>query len=72
MRYRLQRKEQHVQPNILGNHSFPIYSYRWKDIAAADSKEDLEEYQANNGLTGDGYRIIDTKEALNDGKDRSI
>ena len=68
MRYRLQRKEQHVQPNILGNHSFPICSYRWKDIAAADSKEDLEEYQANNGLTGDGYRIIDTKEALNDGK----
>ena len=64
MRYRLQRKEQRVQPNILGNRSFPIYSYRWKDIAAADSKEDLEEYQANNGLTGDGYRIIDTKEAL--------
>ena len=30
--------------------------------------EDLEEYQANNGLTGDGYRIIDTKEALKDGK----
>ena len=67
MRYRLQRKEQHVQPNILGNHSFPVYSYRWKDIVAADSKVNLEEYQANNGLTGDGYRIIDTKEALKDG-----
>ena len=66
MRYRLQRKEQHVQPNILGNHSFPVYSYRCKDIAAADSKVNLEEYQANNGLTGDGYRIIDTKEALKD------
>lgn len=42
MRYRLQRKEQHVQPNILGNHSFPVYSYRWKDIAAADSKVNLD------------------------------
>lgn len=68
MRYRLQRKEQCVHPNILGNHSFQVYSYRWKDIAASASLEILKEYQAENRLTGDQYRIIDVMEALKDGK----
>ena len=68
MRYRLQRKEQYVYPNILGNHSFPVYSYRWKDIATSASLEILREYQAENGLVGDQYRIVDAKEALKDGK----
>ena len=65
MRYRLQRKEQAVMPNILGNHSFPVYSTRWRDIAGADDKAALERYKRENGLQ-DGYRIIDTMEALND------
>lgn len=67
MRYRLQRKEQCVHPNILGNHSFPVYSYRWKDIATSASLEILREYQAENGIVGDQYRIIDVEEALKDG-----
>lgn len=67
MRYRLQRKEQYVHSNILGNCFFPVYSYRWKDIATSASLEILREYQAENGLTGDQYRIIDVKEALKDG-----
>lgn len=67
MRYRLQRKEQCVHPNILGNRSFPVYSYHWKDIATSASLEILREYQAENGLIGDQYRIIDVKEALKDG-----
>ena len=66
MRYRLQRKEQYVCPNILGNHSFPVYSYRWKDISTSASLEILREYQAENGLVGDQYRIVDVKEALKD------
>lgn len=41
MRYRLQRKEQFVLPNILGNHSMPVYTYRWKDIAIGESLEAL-------------------------------
>lgn len=67
MRYRLQRKEQYVHPNILGNHSFPLYSYRWKDIAGCDDLKQLKNYQAENGLIGDKYQIIDVKEALKDG-----
>ena len=66
MRYRLQRKERHVLPNILGNHSFPVYTWIWKDIVVSDSKENLEQYKAENEL-GDGYRIIDVEEALKDG-----
>lgn len=67
MRYRLQRKEQCVQANILGNHSFPVYSYRWEDIATSASLEILREYQAENGLVGDQYRIIDVRAAIKDG-----
>lgn len=40
--YFLERKEQYVLPNILGNHSMPVYSFRWKAIAVCESKEPLE------------------------------
>ena len=35
-RYRLQRKEPYSMPNILGNHSMPVHTYRWKEIPATD------------------------------------
>lgn len=57
MRYRLQRKEQYVKPNVLGNHSMPVYTYRWKDIAASDDRKALEEIMPD---TKD-YRIEDTR-----------
>jgi hypothetical protein len=59
MRYRLQRREQIIMPNILGNHSMPayIYTYRWKDIAASDDRAALETLVTN----GEGYRIEDTQ-----------
>lgn len=66
MRYRLQRKEQYVLPNILGNCSFPVYTTRWKDIAGSDDRNRLEQYQAENGLVSEKYRIIDVLEALKD------
>jgi hypothetical protein len=56
-RYRLQRREQAVMPNVLGNHSFPVYTYRWRDIAASDDKAEL----ANLMPAGNGYRIEDTR-----------
>ena len=31
-RYRLQRKETCYMPNILGNKSFPVSTFRWVDI----------------------------------------
>lgn len=43
-KYRLQRKESYSMPNILGNCSFPVATYRWKDIAVSDDKEILTEY----------------------------
>jgi len=41
--YFLERKETYAMPNILGNHSMPAYTYRWKAIAACESKEPLLE-----------------------------
>lgn len=41
-RYRLQQKERCVMPNILGNHSMPVHTYRWKDIAVCDERKPLE------------------------------
>ena len=44
-------------PNILGNHSMPVKTYRWVDIAASDSREALQEMVKNNKE----YRIEDTR-----------
>ena len=57
MRYRLQRKESVVMPNVLGNCSFPVYTDRWKDVAISDDLELLEEL-IKDGV--DKYRIEDT------------
>lgn len=57
-RYRLQRKEAYHMPNILGNKSYPVATYRWRDILASDDKEALEEYLIEDG----NHRIIDTRE----------
>lgn len=40
--YFLERKEPYVLPNILGNRSFPVHTYRWKTIAMCEEKEPLE------------------------------
>lgn len=58
MRYRLQRKEAYAMPNTLGNHSFPVHTYRWKDVAASDDRAALEELMPNSM----DYRIEDTKQ----------
>lgn len=54
-RYRLQRRES--VPNMLGNHSMPVYTYRWKDIAVSDDKAALTDIMPQ----GDRYRIEDTR-----------
>ena len=60
MRYRLQRREKYFMPNILGNCSQPVATYRWKDILASDDKEALEDYMIKDG----NHRIIDTREEV--------
>lgn len=57
MRYRLQRKESVAMPNVLWNRSFPVYSYRWKDVAVSDNRKLLEELIPDDG---DKYRVEDT------------
>lgn len=60
MRYRLQVKETIARPNILGNHSMPVYSYRWRDLYASDDKEALEQMMPDS----DNYRIEDTRRGV--------
>ena len=57
MRYRLQYKEPIARPNILGNRSFPVHTYRWKDIAVSDDRAALEKMMPNDKE----YRIEDTR-----------
>ena len=67
-RYRLQRKEQWVVPNILGNRSMPVYSWRWKDVYAsnnynllADCMQEIVDKDYRN--LHNMYRIEDTEGA---------
>lgn len=57
MRYRLQRKEGCYIPNTLGNHSFPVHTFRWKDVAASNDRTELEKLMPNQK----DYRIEDTR-----------
>lgn len=41
--YFLERKESCVMPNILGGHSMPVHTFRWKQIAMCEQREPLEE-----------------------------
>lgn len=63
MRYRLQRKERVALPNVLGNHSMPVHTYRWKDIAASDDYEALFAMMPKGNAE---YRIEDTRQGLQD------
>lgn len=56
----LEKKEKCVMPNILGNCSQPVYTWRWKQIAVCETKEPLEKYCISNE-----YRII-SNEVNND------
>lgn len=60
MRYRLQRKEPVAMPCVIGNHSMPLPSYRWKDIAGSDNLELLREHA--RGMNPKTHRIEDIKD----------
>ena len=57
LRYRLQRKEATTMPCVIGNHSYPLPTYRWKDVAMSDDKAALEAMIKDHAK----YRIIDTE-----------
>ena len=54
--YFLERKEPYTMPNILGNHSFPVHTYRWRQIAVSEAKWALENLIPPDKR--DEYRII--------------
>ena len=60
LRYRLQIKEPYTMSNILGNHSMPVKTFRWRDLALSNDKEALE--RAARGRHE--MRVIDTLEGV--------
>ena len=54
--YFLERKEPYAMPNILGNHSFLVHTYRWRQIAVSEAKWALENLIPLDER--DEYRII--------------
>ena len=55
--YFLERKEPYSMPNILGNYSFPVPTWRWKQVAACNERQPLEAL-IPKGKEKDNYRII--------------
>lgn len=60
LRYRLQIKEPYTMPNILGNHSMPVKTFRWRDVAISNDREALERAAKRRG----DLRVIDTLEGV--------
>ena len=65
MRFRLQRKEAVARPNVLGNHSFPVHTYRWVDIAMCDDRKTLEQMIPYGNQI---HRVIDTEKGAVNGE----
>lgn len=55
----LERKEPYAMPNILGNHSFPVHSWRWRQVAVCAEREPLERMIPPSKEKE--YRIIDNE-----------
>lgn len=51
----LERRESVARPNILGGHSFPVHTHRWKAIYTCPERWPLEEILAK--LDKQNYRI---------------
>lgn len=70
-KYRIERKEQVVKKNILGGHSFPVYTYRWKEIIVSNDENEilsvLEKIKAENPRTE--YRLATVGEYPGDIRD---
>ena len=60
-RFRLQRKERVAMPCIIGNRSFPLPTFRWKDIAISDDATALEDLR-RCCEPAENYRVIDTRD----------
>ncbi len=59
-RFRLQRRERIYKPCVIGNRSYPLPTYRWKDIAASEDRTALEDI-LRSCEPRENYRVIDTR-----------
>lgn len=59
--YFLERKERYAMPNILGNHSMPVHTYRWRQIAVCAEKEPLQ--NAMSAMDPETHRIISNNDS---------
>lgn len=57
--YFLEHKEPYAMPNILGGHSMPVHTYRWKAIAACEEKQPLQDILNNSDKSK--YRITNNQ-----------
>lgn len=55
--YFLEEKRPYSMPNVLGNCSQPVKTYRWVQIAACEEKEPLEMMLPANFKDRQRYRI---------------
>lgn len=69
--YFLEHKENYTMPNILGNHSMPVKTWRWKQVAVCESRKPLadiiprgkeKEYRIISNSTDYVEFIIDDRE----------
>lgn len=66
--YFLEQKEPYSMPNILGNCSFPVKTWRWKQIAVCKTREPLEKLISGKDLSQ--YRIISNEAERNEHNDK--
>lgn len=59
MMYCLEYKEICAMPNILGGHSMPVYTFRWKQLALSEDKKALQKIIDNSPGYKDRYRIVE-------------
>lgn len=64
--YFLERKEPYSMPNILGNHSFPVKTYRWKTIAICENEAPLREMIPPTAASE--YRVISNNPEVQNGE----
>lgn len=62
--YYLERKERYYMPNILGNTSQPVPTWRWKQVAVCKEKEPLEYLISTKNRNE--YRIISNESEVTD------
>ena len=66
MMYCLEYKEAYAMPNILGGHSMPVHTFRWKQLVLSNDKNYLQKMINSFSDSSDRYRIVEMPGKDND------